>query len=148
MLDPNLRTPWLGEKIFHSFLWHILNSFEAKLLGYIFYLNLITQLWHSFPVTPKFCLAPSTSAPKCIRGAQVFFFFFKVSVLFSLLSLEAILWMHGSRRYWSLFHCEFYYCLRFLSSNFCWSCFRDRDILVNRILEIYDIIVSSLDFGR
>lgn len=74
MLDPNLRTPWLGEKIFHSFLWHILNSFEAKLWGHIFYLNLITQLWHSFPVTPKFRLAASTPAPKCIRSTQIFFF--------------------------------------------------------------------------
>jgi hypothetical protein len=96
MQDPNLlANPVTPRENISPTPHHILNSFEAKLSGHNFCLNLITQLWHSFPVTLKFHLAALPPAPKCIKTTQgpppP-----QVSVLFSLLSLEAILWMGGS----------------------------------------------------
>ena len=76
MRDPNLQTWGLAEKIFHSFPGTSLMLSKPNFQGHIFCLNLITQLWHSFPVTPRFPMAAWTPAPKCIRSTGIFFFFF------------------------------------------------------------------------
>lgn len=127
------------ENISPMFFRGIFNSFEAKVSGCIFCFNLITQPWHSFPLTLRFPVVAWTPTPKCIRSIRFgfVFVFWKYWFCFLCSGLRpSFEWADGG----DVCFCpivSFVPVLGFSSGVFCWWCFADQKLLwFMRFLEI------------